>query len=88
MWGIAFVSLAVFSCNPIAKNWRPELAGRCIGWGTKEPDIFFKMYVGHSVSNSALDVLVLLLPVPFFSMMRLAGKSRAGLITLYTLGCL
>ncbi|KAF2848643.1 hypothetical protein T440DRAFT_491055 [Plenodomus tracheiphilus IPT5] len=87
MWGLSFVLLAIFSCNPIAKYWNPTLAGRCLGWGTKNPDDFFAMFLGHSVSNSVLDIMVLALPVPFLSMLRLAGKSRAGLILLYSLGC-
>lgn len=86
-WGLTFFFLALFSCSPIAKNWSPSLPGRCIGWGSKDPDDFFVMFLGHSVSNSALDILVLLLPMPFLRMLRLAGKSRAGLITLFTLGC-
>ncbi|CAO2647500.1 Nn.00g084220.m01.CDS01 [Neocucurbitaria sp. VM-36] len=88
LWGLTSFLLALFSCSPIAKNWNPSLAGRCIGWGTKDPDKFFAMFLGHSVSNMVLDILVLLLPVPFLGMLRLAGKSRAGLITLFILGCL
>jgi hypothetical protein len=34
-----------------------------------------------------LDMMVLALPVPFLSMLRLAGKSRAGLVALFSLGC-
>lgn len=45
------------------------------------------MFLGHSVSNLILDLFVLALPVPFLQMLRLAGKSKAGLITLFTLGC-
>jgi hypothetical protein len=33
-----------------------------------------------------LDLMVLMVPVPFLSMLRIAGKSKAGLITLFTLG--
>jgi hypothetical protein len=85
---LTFFLLALFSCNPIAKNWNPYLQGRCIGWGTKEPNEFFAMFLGHALSNAVLDALVLLLPVPFLTMLRLAGKSRAGLFTLFALGCI
>ncbi|KAF1850087.1 uncharacterized protein K460DRAFT_372457 [Cucurbitaria berberidis CBS 394.84] len=88
LWGLTFSLLALFSCNPVAKNWDASLAGKCIGWGTKKPEKFFAMFLGHSVSNMLLDVIVLALPVPFLSTLRLAGKSKAGLITLFTLGCI
>lgn len=87
-WGLTFFFLAIFPCNPVAKNWNPTLEGTCIGWGTKEPHRFFAMFMGHSVSNTLLDTLVLLLPVPFLTTLRIAGKSRAGLIALFTMGCL
>jgi hypothetical protein len=88
VWGVAFVLLAAFSCSPIAKNWNATLPGRCVGWGTKDPDEFFAMFLGHSISNLVLDIVVLLLPVPFLSMLRIGGKSKAGLITLFSLGCM
>jgi hypothetical protein len=87
-WGLAFFLLAVFPCNPIAKDWNTSLPGKCIGWGSKNPDHFYEMFAGHSASNMVLDMLVLLLPLPFLSMLRIAGKSKAGLITLFTLGCM
>jgi hypothetical protein len=86
LWGLVFVLLAVFPCNPINKNWLPYEQGKCFGWGSKDPDEFFAMFAGHSASNMLLDLLVLLTPVPFLGMLRIAGKSRAGLITLFTLG--
>ncbi|KAH9876632.1 hypothetical protein J1614_003764 [Plenodomus biglobosus] len=88
VWGLSFFFVAIFSCDPIVKYWRPELEGRCFGWGSKEPAVFFAMFLGHSVSNSVLDLAVLALPLPFLGMLKLAEKSRAGLITLYSLGCL
>jgi hypothetical protein len=86
LWGFAFSMLALFPCQPISKEWHPQKPGKCIGWGSKDPDMFFPMFAGHSASNMVLDMLVLLLPIPFLGMLRLAGKSRAGLITLFSLG--
>ncbi|OAG19000.1 hypothetical protein CC77DRAFT_1010222 [Alternaria alternata] len=87
LWGLTFFFLALFPCNPIAKNWNPTLDGTCIGWGSKNPQDFFHMFLGHAVSNCLLDILVLLLPVPFVTTLRIAGKSRAGLVGLFSLGC-
>jgi hypothetical protein len=78
--------LALFPCRPIAKNWNPSLSGTCVGWGTKDPDKFFAMWASHAATNMALDMVVLLLPLPFLSMLRLAGKSRIGLIALFSMG--
>lgn len=64
------------------------MPGKCFGFGSKKPEEFFAMFVGHSASNMTLDLMVLLLPLPFLGMLRLAGRSKAGLITLFTLGCM
>jgi hypothetical protein len=85
-WGLTFFLLAIFPCKPIAKNWEFRLPGKCIGWGSKNPKEFFAMFMGHSVSNCALDILVLVLPAPFLTMLRLAGKSKMALISLFALG--
>ncbi|KAL7775548.1 hypothetical protein CFE70_009391 [Pyrenophora teres f. teres 0-1] len=77
VWGCTFFMLALFPCKPIAKNWNMTLEGKCIGWGTKDPNKFYAMFLGHSVSNCILDIMVLLLPVPFLTTLRIAGKSRA-----------
>jgi hypothetical protein len=88
LWGLTFLLLAIFPCNPIAKDWKPALPGTCIGWGSKNPDEFFQMFVGHSASNMVLDLMVLMVPVPFLSMLRISGKSKAGLITLFAFGAM
>jgi hypothetical protein len=86
LWGLTFFLLALFPCQPIAKNWNPFLKGKCVGWGTKDPDKFFSMWAAHAATNMFLDVVVLLLPLPFLGMLRLAGKSRVGLIALFAMG--
>ena len=88
IWGLTFFLLAIFPCSPVAKNWNPLLEGTCFGWGSKEPSKFFAMFATHAASNTFLDILVLVTPIPFLGMLRLVGKSKAGLITLFTLGCM
>ncbi|KAF2009687.1 hypothetical protein BU24DRAFT_358434, partial [Aaosphaeria arxii CBS 175.79] len=85
-WGIAFNLLALFSCTPIRKNWDWEIKGHCIAWGSKDPDVFFETWAAHNATNMLLDILVLLLPVPFLRELRLQGKSKAGLIGVFVLG--
>ncbi|KAF2635614.1 hypothetical protein P280DRAFT_411315 [Massarina eburnea CBS 473.64] len=86
VWGVTFSLLAIFSCNPVEKNWNFDVEGTCIGWGSKVPTEFFAMFVGHSASNTFLDILTLLLPVPFFKHVRMTGKGKAGLLTLFSMG--
>lgn len=86
MWGLAFFFLALFPCQPVEMYWQPMLDGKCIGWGTKTPETFFPMWAAHSGSNMFLDIVVLMLPLPFLGMLRLAGKSRIGLIALFAMG--
>ena len=88
LWGLTFFLLSIFPCQPIYKNWHPYVDGKCFGWGSKNPADFFVMFAAHTASNMFLDILVLLTPIPFLGMLRLAGKSKAGLITLFTLGCM
>lgn len=85
-WGLCFFMLALFPCKPIAKNWNPLLQGKCVGWGTKEPNKFFAMWAGHAATNMFLDIVVLLLPLPFLGTLRVADKSKIGLIALFAMG--
>ncbi|KAJ8117651.1 hypothetical protein OPT61_g1187 [Boeremia exigua] len=85
-WGLCFFLLALFPCKPVAKNWNPSLQGKCVGWGTKEPNTFFAMWVGHATTNMVLDIVVLLLPLPFLGVLRIEGKSKVGLIALFAMG--
>lgn len=86
MWGFTFTLLALFSCRPIAKNWNTKLPGTCVAWGSKNPDVFFASWIAHASSNMLLDILVLVLPIPFVHQLRFTGKTRIGLIALFTMG--
>jgi hypothetical protein len=88
VWGLGFTLLAIFPCSPIEKYWNIDIPGKCIGWGSKEPHMFFSMFAAHTASNMFIDFLILLMPLPFLGMLRLAGKSKVGLITLFILGCM
>ncbi|EDU49410.1 conserved hypothetical protein [Pyrenophora tritici-repentis Pt-1C-BFP] len=51
VWGCTFFLLALFPCRPIEKNWNPLLDGKCIGWGTKDPDKFY-VAIGRMIAMS------------------------------------
>ncbi|KAJ4299100.1 hypothetical protein N0V90_004344 [Kalmusia sp. IMI 367209] len=86
LWGLTFSLLALLSCTPIAKNWDFNLDGKCVGWGSKKADEFFATWMAHASSNMFLDTLILALPVPFLRKLRMSGKTRTGIITLFVLG--
>jgi hypothetical protein len=86
IWGLVFALLALFSCRPIAKNWDFALPGKCVAWGSKDPDVMFTSWAFHMSSNMFLDILILLLPVPFFRQLSKNGKTKLGLIALFCMG--
>lgn len=86
IWGIIFFCLALFSCRPIEKNWNYKLPGKCVGWGTKDPDTFFPNWAAHGATNMLIDILILVLPIPFLRGLRMEGKTRIGLIGLFIVG--
>jgi len=87
-WSLSFFLFALFSCNPVKKNWEFTLPGKCVGWGSKAPDVLFATFAAHGASNMALDILVFILPMPFLKGLRMNGRTRLGLITLFTVGAM
>ena len=86
LWGVIFFSLALFSCRPIEKNWNWKMPGKCVGWGTKDPGTFFPSWATHSASNMFIDILILVLPIPFLRALRIQGRERLALIGLFVVG--
>lgn len=86
LWGTIFFFLALFACKPIAKNWLWDLPGTCIAWGSKNPDALFATWAAHAASNMSLDFFILILPIPFLKRLRIQGRTRLGLIALFTMG--
>ncbi|KAF2279130.1 uncharacterized protein EI97DRAFT_456523 [Westerdykella ornata] len=86
LWGATFFLLALFSCRPIAKNWNWMLPGTCVAWGSKDANVFFACWAAHAASNMMFDILVFALPTPFLRDLRMQGKTRVGLVALFSLG--
>ncbi|KAF2876070.1 hypothetical protein BDV95DRAFT_216366 [Massariosphaeria phaeospora] len=85
-WGLTFTCLALFSCNPVAKNWNAALPGKCVAWGTDDPEEFYTAWMAHAISNMVLDVLIFMCPIPFIRSLRMSGKTKLGLATLFCMG--
>lgn len=86
VWGTSFFFLVLFSCRPIAKFWHWTLPGTCVAWGSKDPVVFFPVWATHSATNMLLDILILVLPIPFLRGLRMQGRTRVGLIGLFIVG--
>ncbi|KAI1492261.1 hypothetical protein F5X96DRAFT_401696 [Biscogniauxia mediterranea] len=54
-WFVAIELSTIFQCRPVTKRWYPTLEGWCIN--------NFALVTGKSISNCALDLIILFLPI-------------------------
>ena len=77
-WFIAFTVLAVFQCVPGARQWDYSIPGHCYRlYGT---------FVGVTIPNIFVDVLLLVLPLPMFWKLQIKLKKKTALIVNFVLG--
>lgn len=81
-WGIAFVGVAIFSCNPIYAFWEFELKATayCINdqaW-----------YIAMAVPTILTDLLILAMPIRQVWKLQLDQKSKIALTFIFLLGSL
>ncbi|KAK8023573.1 hypothetical protein PG993_011639 [Apiospora rasikravindrae] len=86
LWGAAYTFMAVVPCFPIQKYWTLTLPGKCYGFGSLNPPVFYAMYASSAAMNMTLDLVVLALPVPFYFDKNTPVKSKLGLIGLFCMG--
>lgn len=55
-------------------------------FGSKNPKVLFGAFVSHASSNMFFDLLVWILPIPFFKTLSLHGKQKKGVIALISVG--
>ena len=55
-------------------------------FGSKNPKVLFGAFVSHASSNMLLDLLVWILPIPFFKTLSLHGRQKKGVIALISVG--
>ncbi|CZT21790.1 uncharacterized protein RCC_07656 [Ramularia collo-cygni] len=76
-WGIFG---GIFLCNPARKLWNPYLPGHC-----RDAQIYWTSVAGVDIG---LDILVLLLPIPSISGLRLPRKQKIATMLVFLLGFL
>lgn len=74
-WGVFG---GTFLCSPTAKLWKPQLAGHCMS-----AQRYWYSVAGIDIG---LDFLVLLLPLPAITTLRLPRKQKLGLMLVFLLG--
>ncbi|KAL3444716.1 hypothetical protein BJX65DRAFT_297523 [Aspergillus insuetus] len=75
-YSIAFVLAIIFACSPVAKSWDPTITnGSCIDVKA--------IHLGSVVTNTASDVILILIAVPIVRKLRLPFLQRLGVITLF-----
>ncbi|KAK1993530.1 hypothetical protein LX36DRAFT_642928 [Colletotrichum falcatum] len=86
LWAIPFTVLSWFPCYPVRAYWDWAVPATRWAYGSLDPKIFSVTYESHAAVNIALDMLVLVLPVPLYFQSSMPLKSRLGLLALLTMG--
>lgn len=77
-WWLGIVFGTIFMCDPVAKNYVPDLPGHCGETGA--------LWIGSAVPSVAIDLIILLLPIPKIWGLQLGLAKRSGLIVVFMLG--
>lgn len=72
------VFAGIFLCHPTSKLWKPNIPGHCM-----DAETYWLSVAGTDIG---LDFLVLLLPLPAITALRLPRKQKLGLTLVFTLG--
>lgn len=86
-WAVMFITIGylfsdictwIFGCQPIAKNWIPDLPGHCI--------LTVKADYGYGSLNFITDLLIFCLPLPMVWRMQLSSKDKLGVSVIFRIG--
>lgn len=77
-WLVGYTLVEIFQCNPIAKFWNPGLPGECI--------LQSRIYIGAAAPSVAIDLLILILPLPLLWGLNTSRARKIGIIIVFVLG--
>lgn len=77
-WGIAVILVSIFSCNPVRGFWDFSVQATCIN-----TQLF---YMGNSVPNIAMDVIILSLPIKNVWDLQMSMRQKFVVSGLFLLG--
>ncbi|KAK1948910.1 hypothetical protein LY78DRAFT_697970 [Colletotrichum sublineola] len=86
MWAIPYTIFSWVPCVPVQAYWDWSIPAKRWAYGSLDANIFSATYESHAATNIALDLLVLLLPVPVYFRPNAPLKSRLGLLALLSIG--
>ena len=78
MYGLGTIGTAIWTCTPISAFWDTNPNARCID---KKFLWFF-----NAAMNILTDVIILILPMPVLSALKLPSKQKIGLILIFAVG--
>lgn len=77
-WLIGIVVGTSVLCHPVAKNWYPALPGSCGSTSS--------LWIGSAAPSVAIDLIILLLPMPIIWGIKASRARRIGLVLTFGLG--
>ena len=77
-WGFAVFFVSVFTCLPVRGFWDYNIQATCI-----DPRAF---YIGNSVLNILVDIVMLFLPVHQVMRLKLDQKQKVVVCCMFLLG--
>jgi len=77
-WGVACILVSIFSCNPVRGFWDLTIPSKCIE--TR------KFFIGNSVPNIVMDVVILMLPMKKIWHLQMSFKQKLIVSGLFLLG--
>lgn len=78
-WFVGIVIGTSVVCDPVAKNWDPSLPGRRCG-------SISSLWIGSAAPSVAIDLVILLLPMPIIWGIKASRGRRIGLVLTFALG--
>ena len=77
-WYIAITVVAVFQCTPVKRQFDYTIPGHCLS--------FYGTFIGVTVPNFFIDVILLLLPVPMLWNLKIKKAKKVALTANFLLG--
>jgi hypothetical protein len=81
-WGFSYSFIAWFSCFP-PLNF---VSGYCYGFASSDAHTLYGTFLSHSATNMALDLVILLTPLPLLFRKNTQRNTKMGLIALFSMG--